>query len=332
LGVTPRYVIQHNAISRSAHNLSATAKKITAMAMALLPPDLSSLTASFSFTDFCHAIGFDKGGESFKLFLAALKESGNASISLAIVNPENGKTTWQGYHWFSFWEFSEETGMAKLVFSRELADALIELKRAYARINLKDMGGLQSKYALRIFEMAVSYMSMQGRDGNGERCWYFERSVQELREMLCISDKEYNEMREFTRRVIAGPVNEINKSGAGMTITATAIKRGRKNTGYRFDCEQTSAYHSPVQKRGRPRKNPVGELPAAVPDGAKETRAEKENAHLAELYPKEYAALFDEAFKKHLKNAGAYVSETVCRTFAASDALAAMRERYGIVK
>ena len=37
LGVTPRFVLQHNAISRSAHNFSATARKLTAMAMSLLP-------------------------------------------------------------------------------------------------------------------------------------------------------------------------------------------------------------------------------------------------------------------------------------------------------
>jgi hypothetical protein len=42
LGVTPHYVLQHNAISRSVNSLSATAKKLTAMAMALIPPDLSN--------------------------------------------------------------------------------------------------------------------------------------------------------------------------------------------------------------------------------------------------------------------------------------------------
>ncbi|MDR1221095.1 MAG: hypothetical protein LBK73_16025 [Treponema sp.] len=36
LGVRARYVLQHNAISRSAHSFSAAAKKLTAMAMALL--------------------------------------------------------------------------------------------------------------------------------------------------------------------------------------------------------------------------------------------------------------------------------------------------------
>lgn len=155
-GATPRYVLQHNAISRAAHSLSATAKKITATAMALLPSDLSARTVAFTFTEFCRAVGFDRGGESFKRFLAALEESGNADIKLAIVNPGNGKTTWQGYHWFSFWQYSEETGAATLTFSQELTGVLLELKRVYARIGLKDLGKFQSKYAVRIYELSVS--------------------------------------------------------------------------------------------------------------------------------------------------------------------------------
>jgi hypothetical protein len=84
LGVTPRFVLQHNAISRSIHDLSATAKKLTAMAMALLPPDLSSLTAAFTFTEFCQAIGYDKGGESYKLFKKAVDECMENVITIEI--------------------------------------------------------------------------------------------------------------------------------------------------------------------------------------------------------------------------------------------------------
>jgi hypothetical protein len=44
LGVTPRFMLQRNALSRGAHDMSSTAQKVIATAMALLPPDLSSLT------------------------------------------------------------------------------------------------------------------------------------------------------------------------------------------------------------------------------------------------------------------------------------------------
>ena len=71
LGVTPRYVLQYNAISRAAKNLSTTAHKLTAMAMSLLPPDLSSLTAAFTFGDFRKALGYGDGGEQYRIFTLA---------------------------------------------------------------------------------------------------------------------------------------------------------------------------------------------------------------------------------------------------------------------
>jgi hypothetical protein len=91
LGVTPRYALQHNAISRSAHNMSATAKKLTVMAMALLPPDLSSLAAAPK--------GKRKGKKAQEFVLEKLISAvrrGNYSKGLVIAHfPRTGKT----YYW-----------------------------------------------------------------------------------------------------------------------------------------------------------------------------------------------------------------------------------------
>jgi hypothetical protein len=80
-----------------------------------------------------------------------LEACGNANITIRIVNQENGKTTWQGCHWFSL-------------------------------------------------------------------------------------------------KVIKAPINEINSAGIGVSITPTSIKHGRKNTGYRFDC-QSVPKTLPAKKR-----------------------------------------------------------------------------------
>jgi plasmid replication initiation protein len=328
LGVTPRYVLQHNAISRSAHTLSATASKITLMALALIPPDLSSRTAAFTFTEFCNAIGYTKSGESFKLFLAALKECGNANINIQIVNPANGKTTWQGCHWFSFWEFREETGVATLSFSEELITVLSELKRVYAKINLKDIGELQSKYAIRFFELALSYMSLQGKGGNRDKAFYFERNLQELRYILGIPDDLYKETKDFTKKVIKEPINEINRAGIGVSIIPSGIKQGRKNTGYRFDC-QSVPKTLPTKKRDKKNAEKAQpELPEIVAADA-DSHEDKMMQHLKELYPDEFAELYTAELAKP-----SFLPPTSeFRKKATEGAvLAQLRERHGIVK
>ena len=326
LGVTPRYVLQHNAISRSIHNLSATAKKLTAMAMALLPADLSSLTAAFTFADFCKAIGYTKSGESFKLFLAALKECVNNGISIEIVSPKTGRKKWENYTWFISSDFDEDTGVATMTFSPQLAAVLLELKRVYAKINLRDLGELQSKYALRLYETAVSYSSLKGKDGNGDKAWYFERSVEELRDMFGVPAETYKETRDFRRKVIEEPVREINHAGIGLEITTEGVKQGRKLAAIRFDCKQTA--RTLPKRRGKKKGTPQPELPELSPKTA-DQREEKELEHLAELYSEEFAALYEEELAKP----SFLPPGSLFRQASAKAAVVVrLREKYGIVK
>jgi plasmid replication initiation protein len=328
LGVTPHYILQHNAISRSAHNFSTTAKKLTAMAMALLPIDLSNLTVAFTFTDFCKALGYEKGGESFKLFLSALKECVNNGISIETVSPKTGKRKWENYPWFILSNYDEDTGIATMSFSPKLADALLELKRVYARIDLKDIGELQSKYALRLFEMAKSYESLGGKDGNYDETWYFERSVQDFRKILGISDDIYPETKRFRQKVIEEPVKEINAAGIGLEITTESIKQGRKLASIRLNCKKTPRTISPKQGRRKKAETPEQvELPGQNPK-AENQRQEKELEHLKELYPAEFAELYEEELAKPF-----LPFESGFRRLAAeATALGKLKERHSIVK
>ncbi|MDR0785042.1 MAG: replication initiation protein [Treponema sp.] len=75
------------------------------------------------------------------------------------------------FHWLQRAEFNKDTGVCTMIFDQDLAGFLKELKRLYARLNLADMGRLQSRYALRIYEIALSYKSLAGKDGNAENAW-----------------------------------------------------------------------------------------------------------------------------------------------------------------
>jgi plasmid replication initiation protein len=331
LGVTPRFVLQHNAISRSIQNLSATAKKLTAMAMALLPPDLSSLTASFSFADFNKALDYGDGGKQYQMFRAAVRECLQCIIHVETPPDARGKKDWQEYTWFTYAEFSEKTGQATMKFSPELAEYLKTLKWIYSKINLQDLGKLQSKYALRYYEMAKSYESLAGKEGNEGGTWYFERPVQELRTMLGVPDEAYPETRDFRKYVVEQPVKEINAAGVGLEITTEGIKQGRNLKAIRFDCEKAAPTLPAKRSRGRPKKTAATagqlELPEANPKTAT-LRKEKEHAHLKELYPEEFAKLYAEG----LTRAPTWSPVGAQQISAEGYALTMLQEKHGIVK
>jgi len=323
LGVTPRYVIQHNSVSRSAHGLSATAKKLTAMAMALLPPDLSSLTAAFTFTEFCKALGMPEGGKTYKIFREAVRECMQCLISIEIDLDEKGKKEWKEFTWFTVATFNEKTGQATMKFSDELAEFLTALKWMYSKIDLKDIGDLQSRYAIKLFEMAVSYKSMQGKRGNADQSWYFERLIPELRMIMGVPENAYKETHLLKQKVIEGPIKEINKAGIGLEITPAGIKQGRKLVAIRFDCKRI-----PRTIRG---KKSEGKDAVPLPEANPKTSdmlEEKELEHLKELYPQEFAELYE----NELAKAPGYIPEGFKQIAAEGSALMQLKKRHGIVR
>jgi plasmid replication initiation protein len=310
-------------VSRSAHGLSATASKLAAMAMSLLPTDLSSLTAAFTFPEFCKALGMSIGGETYKIFKEAVKECMQCLIYLETEPDEKGKKEWKAFTWFSVSTFDEKTGQATMRFSEELAGFLIALKWMYSKIDLKDIGELQSRYAVRLFEIAMSYRSMQGKGKNPSQTWYFERPVSELRKIMGVKEGTHKETRRFREKVIEAPVKEINQAGLGIEIKPEGIKQGRRLASIRFDCVKIprtiKGKHSGVKEA----------IPLPDPDYKTEyLLEEKELEHLKELYPAEFAELYE----AKLANAPAWLPEALKQTAAEGSAVMQLKERYGIRK
>jgi plasmid replication initiation protein len=295
------------------------------MAMALLPADLSSLTAAFTFTDFCKAIGYERGGESYQIFRAAVRECLQCLISLETEPDKNGKKKWKEFTWFTMAEFDEATGHATMKFSDELAEFLASVKWMYAKINLKDLGELQSRYAIRLFEIAMSYRSLAGKNGNRGETWYFERNFPDgVRKIMGVEEDAYKNNAELKRNVIEKPVKEINEAGIGLEITPVAVKQGRRIVSIRFIVK-------PARRavKGRKRSEAV-EPPTPEPDAkAEREREAKELAHLRELYPDEFAERYQAALDSRpeflkIANVGMVLSE--------QRALLELREEHGIVK
>jgi plasmid replication initiation protein len=324
LGVTPRYVLRHNTISRGAHGLSATAQKLIAMAMAILPPDLSSLTATFTFTDFCNAIGYGDGGKQYQIFREAVRECLQCIISVETEPDKKGKKDWKEFTWFTVAEYSESTGIARMTFSSELADFLTALKWMYSKINLKDIGGLQSHYSIRLFEMAMSYRSLSGKNGNKEETWYFERRFpDEIRFIMGIEKEAYKDNHLLKQKVIDNPVKEINKAGIGVEIQPTTVKQGRRIVAIRFYCK--NAKHT----TGKKRRGTKEAIPLPEPNPRIENlREEKELEHLKELYPAEFVELYE----AELTKAPDCVPDGLKQIAAEGSALMQLKERHGIVK
>jgi plasmid replication initiation protein len=209
-------------------------------------------------------------------------------------------------------------------FSSELADFLKALKKVYAKIGLQDIGALQSRYGIRIFELVTSYMFLNGRNGYKHGEWYVQENIEEFRYLLGVPEGTYTDTHLFKQKVIEGPVREINEAGIGLEIKPEGVKEGRNLTAIRLNCKK-QARKTPTKKRGR--KKAV-ELPEENPKLV-DQREEKELQHLKELY----SAEFLELYTAELEKVPNFLKDKLLSEIAAEGAaLLRLRKKYGIVK
>ena len=217
-----------------------------------------------------------KGGNSYKIFVAAVDECmGNV---ITIETP----TGWEKFTWFSKAKFDKKSGQITMIFSDELATHLLDIKKMYAKINLTDLGKLSSRYALRIFEIAISYASLAGKNGNAPNCWYFEREIPELRKLFAVDQEKYKLTKDFRKNVIDLPIKEINAANIGIVIETEYKRMGKFLHSVCFHCKKISRIQAGIP--------PIHE--------DQETLEEKELEKLKKLYPTEYAELFNEEMKQ----------------------------------
>jgi len=144
----------------SSHGFTEPARKLFAMAITMLPQDLSNLDADFTFSDFCNEAGMPKCESTYKIFKNAVDECMRCNLTIETEPNTKGKNSWEMYKWITYTGYSEETEQATMKFYSPLTELLTAIKLMYSKAKLTDISQLQNRYAIKIFELAVINMSI----------------------------------------------------------------------------------------------------------------------------------------------------------------------------
>jgi plasmid replication initiation protein len=313
----PRYVLQPNIISRSIYSLSTTARRLIAMAMALLPENAKDThyRIYFSVDEFVKGLGLSYSGKIKELIFNAVNECLEATVK---VNTPNGD--WVGFTWFRqirllkmqpnfdtnelYWKGIE------MMFNSDIGALIQEFKKAYAKLNLLDFGKIQSTYAIRFYEIAMSYAGFAGKDGNQKDKWYFEIRFKELRKLFKI-ENQYQRTGNFRTFIIDNPIKELNEAKIGIKITPEYIREGKFLVGVKFICEYTDKKpKKEAQKAIEAQEIPTPDKAAqnalevqkmASPHSDKrEDISPEEIEELREKHPAEWEKIYDEARQERI--------------------------------
>lgn len=158
--------------------------------------------------------------EAMKRAVEGLYEAGFAYSKL---DEQSGKIGRYKSRWVDKIGYIDDLGCVELVFASDVIPLITRLEARYTEYELKQVVGLQSEYAIRLYELIIQWRSV-GKTN--------PISLAELREKLGLVD-EYKRIEAFKRRVLDLAVKQINKH-TDITIEYEQHKQGRIITGFTF--------------------------------------------------------------------------------------------------
>ncbi|EDP73020.1 replication initiation protein, partial [Hydrogenivirga sp. 128-5-R1-1] len=114
---------------------------------------------------------------------------------------ERGKRYFKMFNFIRYGEYEEGAGCFYVSIAPEFKPYLLQLKEFFSKIPIKYTYVLNSRYAIRLYELLKQY------ENTGFRVDY----LPELREMLGVEPNEYIRFDNFEKRVLKQAVKEINE-------------------------------------------------------------------------------------------------------------------------
>ena len=236
---------QANEISRSIYSCSIVARKVIALASSLVEQRMRKLQwnnkdveipvwiAKFSIAEFIKKFEIADSGQNYDIVKKAILECQDAKI---ILEKEKG---FKSFNWFYSVEFNPDEDFVEMTFSPDVGSAIYDFKSGYTAMRFKMIGGFKSIYTFRFYEIAVSFIGNKGKNGNKKGTWYFEYSIDELKNILGLKINSYpGRTNAFLLNVVQKPIEELNKVNNEFEIAITKIKKGRNVIGIRFECSE----------------------------------------------------------------------------------------------
>ena len=158
--------------------------------------------------------------EAMKRAVEGLYEAGFAYSKL---DERSGKIGHYKSRWVDKIGYIDDLGCVELVFASDVIPLITRLEARYTEYELKQVVGLQSEYAIRLYELIIQWRSV-GKTN--------PISLTELREKLGLVD-EYKRIEAFKRRVLDLAVKQINEH-TDITVEYEQHKNGKVITGFTF--------------------------------------------------------------------------------------------------
>jgi len=146
--------------------------------------------------------------------------------------------------WVSQIAYIDNSATVELIFSPAIIPLVTRLEEQFTSYELKQVSGLSSAYAIRLYEVLIAWRST-GKTPVIE--------LSDFRQKLGVLETEYKRMYDFKKYVLDLAIKQINEH-TDITVKAEQHKTGRSVSGFSFKFKQKQ--QPKIEKPVDPKRDP----------------------------------------------------------------------------
>jgi plasmid replication initiation protein len=223
-------VVKDNALINASYNLDLVEQRLVLLAIVEARESGKGINANDPLA--VHADSYvNQFSVSRQAAYLALKEASKdlfaRQFSYQEIN-KRGKIENVLSRWVSEIRYVDDEAIVKLIFAPAIIPLITRLEQHFTSYELKQVSQLSSKYAMRLYELLISWRS-------AGKTPFFE--LEDFRSKLGLDSKEYSTMCNFKKYVLDLAIKQINEH-TDITATYEQHKKGRTITGFSFKFKQ----------------------------------------------------------------------------------------------
>lgn len=241
-----------NSLARAVYRISTSEQRLMLLAVANANGDINALKRSTIYAR-DYAEMFNLTPQAAYMALQEVSET-LFERRFTILDELDGNPRRRLRRWIQGVDYIDDQGCITLVFSDDVLPFLIEQSKNFSYYFLDDVKALTSIYALRLYEILISWRGLPAPDGK-RTTHKFE--IHELREMLGVEPEKYTRVDNLKKRVLDVATKQINEH-TNISVSWTQVKAGRRIAGFYFTFYFKDGYerskHKPINSA--PQRDP----------------------------------------------------------------------------
>lgn len=214
-------VSQHNKLIEASHTLTLNEKRLVLLAASKLDPRKPEPRDRFikiEASEFANVFGLGSGSV-YRTLDEALERLYSRNI---YIYNKKGEVS-EKLRWVYHIKYYDGEGYLEIGFSPTVIPYLTKLHREFTTYQLRQIGSLDSFYAIRIYELCCQFKKKTRRR---------KIALESLRIMLDMGEK-YPQYKIFNHHVLMPSIREINKH-TNLHVDVEPTRKGRKVVGFTF--------------------------------------------------------------------------------------------------